>query len=229
MDLIGQLLTDIHSSIDRLAEDLSRDRPDLAAALRKEAALIPRPEITPSPPAPPPRAPAARLGPLLYRALDEGILPHQRSFDDPEAMHEERRLMYVGMTRAKDRLYLVRAFRRSIYGDSGPSEASRFLDDIPERLLKGNLARKQAKAEAYFQKATRWDGGSTAAPRASRPAVSAATRYKSGQRVKHKLFGEGIVIDSHVRGDDEEVDVAFEDVGLKRLVASIANLELLKG
>ncbi len=161
--------------------------------------------------------------------LDEGILPHQRSFDDPEAMHEERRLMYVGMTRAKDRLYLVRAFRRSIYGDSGPSEASRFLDDIPERLLKGNLARKQAKAEAYFQKATRWDGGSTAAPRGSRPAVSAATRYKSGQRVKHKLFGEGIVIDSHVRGDDEEVDVAFEEGGLKRLVESMANLELLKG
>jgi hypothetical protein len=78
MDFIGQLLTDIHSSIDRLAEDLSRDRPDLAAALRKEAALIPRPEITPSPPPPPPRAPASRLGPLLYRALDEGILPHQR-------------------------------------------------------------------------------------------------------------------------------------------------------
>jgi DNA helicase II / ATP-dependent DNA helicase PcrA len=161
--------------------------------------------------------------------LDEGILPHQRSFDDPEAMHEERRLMYVGMTRAKDRLYLVRAFRRSIYGDSGPAEASRFLDDIPERLLKGNLARKQAKAEAYFQKATRWDGGSAAAPRASRPAAAPATRYKSGQRVKHKLFGEGIVIASHLRGDDEEVDVAFEEVGLKRLVASIAKLELLKG
>src|SRR5216683_1916424 len=86
--------------------------------------------------------------------LDEGILPHQRSFEDPEAMHEERRLMYVGMTRAKDRLYLLRAFRRSIYGDSGPSEASRFFDDIPEHLLTGNLSRKQAKAEAYFQKAT---------------------------------------------------------------------------
>ena len=160
--------------------------------------------------------------------LDEGILPHQRSFEDPEAMHEERRLMYVGMTRAKDRLYLLRAFRRSIYGDSGPSEASRFFDDIPEHLLKGNLSRKQDKAEAYFQKATRWDSHSTPG-HASRPAVTAAARYKSGQRVRHPLFGEGIVIDSRVRGDDEEVDVGFEDVGLKRLVASIANLELLKG
>jgi DNA helicase-2/ATP-dependent DNA helicase PcrA len=162
--------------------------------------------------------------------LDEGILPHQRSFEDPEAMHEERRLMYVGMTRAKDRLYLLRAFRRSIYGDSGPSEASRFFDDIPEHLLTGNLSRKQAKAEAYFQKATRWDSPtSSPAGRASPPAAAPATRYRSGQRVRHKLFGEGIVIGSKVRGDDEEVDVAFESVGLKRLVASIANMELLKG
>lgn len=149
--------------------------------------------------------------------------------------------MYVGMTRAKDRLYLVRAFRRSLYGDSGPSEASRFFDDIPEHLLKGNLSRKQAKAEAYFQKATRWDGpsspsggaGTAGAARASRPAPAPApapaTRYRSGQRVRHKMFGEGIVIDSRVRGDDEEVDVAFEAVGMKRLVASIANMEMLKG
>jgi hypothetical protein len=78
MDLIGHLLTDIHRSIDRLAEDLSRDRPDLAAALRKEAALIPKPDVAPPPPSP--RAPpsATQLGPLLYRALDEGLLPHQR-------------------------------------------------------------------------------------------------------------------------------------------------------
>jgi DNA helicase-2/ATP-dependent DNA helicase PcrA len=161
--------------------------------------------------------------------LDEGLLPHQRSFDDPESMHEERRLMYVGMTRAKDRLYLLRAFRRSIYGDSGPSEASRFLDDIPEHLLKGNLSRKQAKAEAYFQKATRWDSdGSRSGPARTAPAA-AATRFKSGQRVRHKMFGEGIVIASKVRGDDEEVDVAFEAVGLKRLAANVANLETLKG
>jgi len=151
--------------------------------------------------------------------LDEGILPHQRSFDDPESMHEERRLFYVGMTRAKDRLYLLRAFRRSIYGDSSVGDASRFLDDIPEKLLTGNVARKQAKAETYFKKATRWE----AAPG---PVV---TRYKSGQRVKHRLFGEGIVIDSRVSGGEEEVNVAFEDVGLKRLAASVANLEILRG
>ncbi len=152
--------------------------------------------------------------------LDEGILPHQRSFDDPESMHEERRLFYVGMTRAKDRLYLLRAFRRSIYGDSSVGEASRFLDDIPEHLLAGDLSRKQSKAENYYKKATRWDAN---------PAPPAPARFKSGQRVKHHLFGEGIVIDSRVSGGEEEVNVAFEDVGLKRLAASVANLEVLKG
>ncbi len=153
--------------------------------------------------------------------LDEGLLPHQRSFDDPEAMHEERRLFYVGMTRAKDRLYLLRAFRRSIYGDSGVADASRFLDDIPDHLLGGNVARKQGRAERYFKQATRWDGGAAATP--------PPTRYRSGQRVRHHLFGEGIVIDSRLTGGEEEVNVAFEDVGLKRLAASLANLEILKG
>jgi hypothetical protein len=62
---------------------------------------------------------------VFILGLDEGLLPHQRSFDDPEAMHEERRLMYVGMTRAKDRLYLLRAFRRSAYGDSSVPAAGR--------------------------------------------------------------------------------------------------------
>jgi hypothetical protein len=76
MDLIGQLLDDIHRSIDRLAENLTPDRPDLAAALRKEASLIPRPDIACAQTKP--AASATQLGPLLYRALDEGLLPHRR-------------------------------------------------------------------------------------------------------------------------------------------------------
>jgi DNA helicase-2/ATP-dependent DNA helicase PcrA len=101
------------------------------------------------------------------------------------------------------------------------ADASRFLDDIPDHLLGGNVARKQGRAERYFKQATRWDGGAAAAP--------TPTRYRSGQRVRHHLFGEGIVIDSRLTGGEEEVNVAFEDVGLKRLAASLANLEILKG
>jgi len=180
--------------------------------------------------------------------LDEGVLPHQRSFDDPESMHEERRLMYVGMTRAKDRLYLLRAFRRSVYGGSDVAEASRFLDDIPEHLLSGNVDRRQSRSESYFKQATRWDGGrrgdgdaritreagnvrdtNTALRRRAPEMNPVITQYKAGQRVNHAQFGEGIVIHSKVVGGDEEVDVAFEAVGLKRLAASLAKLEILKG
>jgi hypothetical protein len=78
MDLVNQLLADIHGSLDRLAEDLSRDRPDLADALRKEASLIPRPDPAADARAAPTRTTCQRLGPLLYRALDEGLLTHRR-------------------------------------------------------------------------------------------------------------------------------------------------------
>jgi len=177
--------------------------------------------------------------------LDEGVLPHQRSLEDSEAMNEERRLMYVGMTRAKDRLYLLRAFRRSAYGDSGVTQASRFLYDIPDHLLSGQKPHKQLRQSAAYQRATSWE--TPAAPRSERPASARPivtdprtgmrlvplnqpeSRYKTGQRVRHASFGEGIVIESRGAGDDEEVTVAFEAVGLKRLVASMANLQLLKG
>jgi DNA helicase-2/ATP-dependent DNA helicase PcrA len=181
--------------------------------------------------------------------LDEGVLPHQRSFDDPESMHEERRLMYVGMTRAKDRLYLVRAFRRTLFGDSSLGDASRFLSEIPPHLLKGTIPRKQASAERYFQRATQWEADDDeddrparstrsrdSAPRPSSPPMSRppstpkralTPHFKSGQRVRHAQFGEGIVIDSRVYGDEEEVNIAFDEVGLKRLAASVAKLEVI--
>jgi DNA helicase-2/ATP-dependent DNA helicase PcrA len=171
--------------------------------------------------------------------LDEGVLPHQRSFDDPEAMHEERRLMYVGVTRAKDRLYLIRAFRRSLYGDSALSDVSRFLGDIPTNLLTGNLSHRQTRAEAYYKRATTWDAG---APSTTSRAVNLsapdqkpvtaqppAPTYRTNQRVRHPQFGEGIVLETKFVGGDEEVIIVFESVGVKRLAVSVAKLEALKG
>ena len=131
--------------------------------------------------------------------------------------------MYVGMTRAKDRLYLLRAFRRSLYGDSSLAEPSRFLEDIPDQLTAGNMARhaERSNAERMYKKATAWDAG--------RPANVTPAKHKSGQRVRHAQFGEGIVIESKMSGGEEEVIVAFDDVGIKRLAAGIANLEILRG
>jgi len=94
--------------------------------------------------------------------MEEGILPHSRSLEsgDPEDMAEERRLTYVGVTRAKRRLYLVHCFRRSLWGDSSVQQPSRFLDDIPPDLLSGMVDR-QRRREGSYQRVTSWDANET--------------------------------------------------------------------
>ncbi len=153
--------------------------------------------------------------------LDDGVLPHQRSFEDPEAMAEERRLFYVGLTRAKDRLFLVRAFRRRTFGFSSIADPSRFLLDLPQDLLEGAQLGFQTPSEATFARQTRWGSASIASP--------PEARYRVGMRVAHATFGEGVVLETRLDHDDEEVTVVFEEAGIKRLVASLAGLEILEG
>jgi DNA helicase-2/ATP-dependent DNA helicase PcrA len=156
--------------------------------------------------------------------LEDGMLPHQRSLDDPEQMAEERRLMYVGMTRARKWLFLVHAFRRAVWGESNLNLRSRFIDDIPADLI------VPAHAAAL---GTPGVGGRRAGrpPRVERAARGrgAQSELHAGARVRHEKFGEGIVIETRERGDDQEVSVAFEGAGLKRLLASFANLKVLDG
>lgn len=154
---------------------------------------------------------------VIIIGLDEGQLPHQRSQDDPEAMAEERRLFYVGLTRAKDRVILVRAFRRRLFGVSSLTDPSRFLDDLPADLLEGDLVGLRSAEHASYARQTSWEDRS---PRLSEP------RYQIGMRVLHPQFGEGIVLETQLDQDDEEVTVNFEAAGVKRLVASMANLEI---
>ena len=89
--------------------------------------------------------------------LEENIFPHSRSLEDPDQLEEERRLMYVGVTRAKDRLYLVRAFRRTLYGRSEVNAPSRFLIDIPEKLqVGGGIGDRKAAIRQATENVTRW-------------------------------------------------------------------------
>ena len=157
---------------------------------------------------------------VIIIGLDDGVLPHQRSFDDPEAMAEERRLFYVGVTRARDRLILVRAFRRRLAGPSMLSEPSRFLYDLPPELVQGALPGVSTWVQQNYQQQTRWDSPS---PRRMQP------RFHPGMRVRHPSFGEGIVLDTQLDADDEEVSIEFEIVGIKHLVASLAQLEIIEG
>ncbi len=190
--------------------------------------------------------------------MEEGLLPHARSVDDPEEMQEERRLAYVGITRAKDRLYLTHAFRRTRWGSDDVSLPSRFLQDIPPGLVEGKSLRHRVDATRAAARASErwgnpddaWDddlpkyGRSTrhradsaartapppAAARPPRPTAPAKTsgQFRIGDRVSHGLFGEGTVISSEVRGDDEEVTVAFRSKGIKKLLASYANLKPIR-
>ena len=164
---------------------------------------------------------------VFITGLEEGVLPHARSLEDPDEMEEERRLAYVGITRARDRVYLSYAFRRAAYGSSEVNAPSRFLSDIPTALLSGSMSFAGATPRAAAaQRASTWASAQRSSPPA-RPSREPA--FRPGQRVKHARFGEGVVVESRVQGDDEELAVAFEKAGVKRLLVSFANLEKLPG
>ena len=150
--------------------------------------------------------------------LTDGILPHSRSFDDPDAMQEERRLFYVGITRAMNSLFLVHSQNRNTYGYLEPVSPSRYLEDLPADLVEGSLPvapRKRDAAADY-----RWKPSSEAT------AAVISPRFHPGMRVWHAVWQEGMVLNSRIQDDDEIVDVFFVDVGLKRVLASLAKLEI---
>jgi DNA helicase-2/ATP-dependent DNA helicase PcrA len=148
--------------------------------------------------------------------MEDGILPHFRSIDDPEQLEEERRLCYVGITRAKKRVYLVRAFRRRFMGNSSVNQPSRFLKDIPAGLLDegGGWKGEDRQMEAPE---TTWS-------HEGEPEYD-APELRPGDHVAHAQFGEGVVVSCQPVRHDAEVVVAFDGVGIKRLLLSFARLE----
>ena len=179
------------------------------------------------------------FGTVFMVGMEEGILPHSRSKEEAEGMEEERRLCYVGITRAKERLYLVHTFRRTLYGAQSVSEPSRFLRDIPETLVQGRA--KAAPEASRAEKRTLPLGRAIVMPAPGRsverknlprPAAQLEparpklrqVAFVAGDQVKHAQFGDGVVINSEIAGDDELVTVAFIGRGIKRLAASFAGL-----
>ena len=161
------------------------------------------------------------FGAVFLVGLDDGILPHSRSFDEPEAMEEERRLFYVGITRAKDRLYLLRALQRGGRGLAEETFPSRYLDDIPADLIAGKTRTGKKFRGALPE--TKW-----ALPSRPQPAPVMENKYRAGTRIRHPQWGDGIVLDSRIQDGDEIVDVVFESVGIKRLAVSLANLKIIE-
>jgi len=243
---------------------------------------------------------------VFISGLEEGVFPHARALDDPRQMEEERRLAYVGLTRARQRLYLTHAAQRATWGRSAFSVPSRFLLEIPEELMHGPrlVSRDEDDDQRpYDERLEGYDlsavigrrtsdsrlvsrppvgprggrrlppgGGYTPAPGAPRAGQAFRTsrdlaakreayygrapageeprveeeaqppadewrmppetsvpgehRYSDGQKVRHKVFGEGLVVSSRLTRNDEEVTVAFPEGGIKKLMASLAGLDV---
>ena len=159
--------------------------------------------------------------PVVFMAgMEEGLLPHQFSIDDPASLEEERRLCYVGITRAERELHLLHAFRRAYQGRSGHNPPSRFLNDIDPELLQLDRAATAPVGEDVRPAANRWLAWDDfdAEPEPLQVNLSA------GDRVISPAFGDGVVIAAKSSGGDVEVTVRFDDAGVKKLLASMAQL-----
>jgi DNA helicase-2/ATP-dependent DNA helicase PcrA len=165
------------------------------------------------------QAKGLEFGVVFIVGVEEGLLPHFKSMDDPFQMEEERRLCYVGITRAKRRIYLVHTFRRNLMGRSTVNKASRFLQDIPRNLVAGS---------DIWQAAESTLGSDYPAGQVKNPEISPGPpplALKTGDRVRHAQFGEGVIVTCTPKGGDSELVVAFGGVGVKKLLLSFAKLE----
>jgi DNA helicase-2/ATP-dependent DNA helicase PcrA len=174
--------------------------------------------------------------------LEEGLFPHSRSLDEARRLEEERRLAYVGMTRAMRLLYLTHTYRRTIFGSQTMPIPSRFLEDVPKDVVSASSHRQGTGFSGRTLPAA---SPNIAGVRNTLPSLvpGAAQRrtlepshervqapfvpiYHAGDKVYHKLFGDGIVVRTDVKNDNEEVTVAFSDVGVKKLSAELAPMEV---
>ncbi len=168
---------------------------------------------------------------VFLTGLEEGLLPHSRSVDTPQELAEERRLFYVGITRAEKHLYITYAFRRGWYGRNEPSAPSRFLDDLPDDVLqRPRKAQQQATRPKWG--ASSWGSSSSSSSSTSFSVSSPPPRpdptYRRGQRIRHVHYGEGVILESEIEGREEVITVHFDNgLGVKKLVAELAPIEAI--
>jgi len=152
---------------------------------------------------------------VFLTGMEEGVFPHSRSMDDPEELEEERRLFYVGVTRAEQRLWLSYALHRRIQG-YGVGEPSRFLLEVPEdQIVLLNAPRPDPAGRA------------TAVPAPSEAAVDDDLPFRVGAKLRHARWGEGLLVGIQREGSDIIATVHFASVGRKRLSLEYAHLEEL--
>lgn len=155
--------------------------------------------------------------------MEENLFPSAQSVDDSVRLEEERRLCYVGITRARKQLYMTHAESRRLYGRENYPRPSRFLRDIPEELLAD--IRMQTSKTIPVRETRPADTGYPSRTKPSSPTT--AKRYATGQKVRHEKFGVGVVIASAGEGDKESVMINFKQAGVKQLMLAYAKLDVL--
>ena len=155
---------------------------------------------------------------VFITGLEEGLFPHEQSVTEPEGLEEERRLAYVAITRARHRLYLSHAQTRMLHGQTRYNIPSRFLEEIPQELMKWLTPRfsRQKPFTPDFSRQTR-----TTLPRPARDVGG----FRIGQNVMHPKFGPGVIIDAEGHGNDARVQVNFGNLGVKWLAVAVAKLQ----
>ena len=155
---------------------------------------------------------------VFITGLEEGLFPHEQSANERDGLEEERRLAYVAITRARQRLYLSHAQTRMLHGQTRYNIPSRFLEEIPQQLLKWLTPRfsRQKAFTADFSRQTKTT--------LSKPARDVGG-FRIGQNVLHPKFGPGVIIDAEGQGTDARVQVNFGATGVKWLAVAVAKLQ----
>jgi DNA helicase-2/ATP-dependent DNA helicase PcrA len=164
--------------------------------------------------------------PLVFLAgMEDGLFPHQRSIDDLDGLEEERRLCYVGITRAMKQLYISYAEQRRLHGMDSFGTPSRFISEIPAELLEEVRPRIQHSRPMIGQA---WRPQAPAAHFRAPREEPAAPGIRLGARVRHGRFGDGVILNLEGSGAQARVQVNFEGQGAKWLMLSYANLEVVR-
>ncbi|MEX0766840.1 MAG: DNA helicase PcrA [Microthrixaceae bacterium] len=170
--------------------------------------------------------------------VEEGVFPHMRALTDPAELEEERRLCYVGITRARQKLYVSHAWCRSLYGNTQYNPPSRFLTEIPDGLLEESTSSRSRQDQSRSGRSSSWEStswlstgsSSQSTPSSLKPKPPSPTQahelnFKAGDDVRHNVWGDGVILMVEGAGDKAEAVVHFGSVGEKRLLLSWAPLE----
>ena len=157
---------------------------------------------------------------VFLNGVEEGLFPAKQSAEEPGRLEEERRLCYVGITRAKEKLFITHAESRRLFGSESMNPPSRFIREIPAECL------EEVRLNSTITRPVSFHSGKPKA-KATWASVGSGLPYALGQRVLHRKFGEGVVLRIEGQGGSAQVQVMFDGVGEKRLVAQYAKLEVI--